>query len=166
MLVYLEILEHFGQCLWSYPIKCFLYAEGSSNFLSALHFSSLHIYLVVVVFLCWRWITSFHKQAVLARCWGTSGESCGSAGSVYNLITHLYPSSSKLGMFEILSLHGVIFITFLANIEKVLPESSHSMLPCRNNFSATFQLVSNDSFLLGAGQIFSLSGMLICLSLV
>lgn len=64
-------------------------------------------------------------------------------------------------MFKILSLHLVFFIRFLANLEEVFPKSSHSIVPCWNNSSATFQSVSGDDFLVGAGQTFGPSGLLI-----
>lgn len=115
--------------------------------------------LVLYIFGC-SCMSSFHEQAALVCCWGTSGKPC----SI--IPTYLYLSSSKLEMFEILNLHLVILVTFLANTEGMVLTSSHGMLPCTNNFSATFQLVSNDTFLVGAGQMLSLSGMLICLSLV
>lgn len=141
MLVYFEILEHCGQCLRSCPIKYFLYAEWNGYFSSVLYFPLSYMHLVVVV------MSSFHKQAGLVCCWGTSGKPC----SI--IPTYLYLSSSKLEMFEILNLHLVIPVTFLANTEGMLLTSSHSILPCRNPFSATFQLVSNDAFLVGAQSV-------------
>lgn len=92
------------------------------------------IYLVVIAFHCGRcfpqtgWTGTLlgHLQGALWLC-----REC------YELIAYFCLSSSKLGMFEILTLHLAVFIKFLANLEEAFPKSSHSILPCWNNSCST-----------------------------